>query len=124
MDSDLVTQIPKVQDVVRAFGIPMYDKAGFEADDVIGTLVKQASMEVIIVTGDKDILQLVDDKKGVKVFMPTKGLSEGKLYGEAEVVEKMGVPPNKFRISKRLWATSDNYQSRRYWSKNRHETSL
>ena len=39
MDSDLVTQIPKVQDVVRAFGIPMYDKAGFEADDVIGQTV-------------------------------------------------------------------------------------
>lgn len=110
MDSDLVSQIPKVQDVVRAFGIPIYDKAGFEADDVIGTLVKQASTEVIIVTGDKDILQLVDDKKGVKVFMPTKGLSEGKLYGEAEVVEKLGVAPKQIPELKALMGdSSDNY---------------
>lgn len=110
MDSDLVSQIPKVQDVVRAFGIPIYDKAGFEADDVIGTLAKQASMEVIIVTGDKDILQLVDDKRGVKVFMPTKGLSEGKLYGEAEVVEKLGVKPNQIPDLKALMGdSSDNY---------------
>lgn len=110
MDSDLVTQIPKVQDMVRAFGIPIYDKAGFEADDVIGTLVKQANMEVIIVTGDKDILQLVDDEKGVKVFMPTKGLSEGKLYGEAEVVERMGVTPKQIPDLKALMGdSSDNY---------------
>lgn len=110
MDSDLVTQIPKVQDVVRAFGIPIYDKAGFEADDVIGTLVKQASMEVIIVTGDKDILQLVDDKRGVKVFMPTKGLSEGKLYEEAEVVQRLGVTPKQIPELKALMGdSSDNY---------------
>ncbi len=96
MDSDLVSQIPKVQGLVRAFGIPIYDKAGFEADDVIGTLCRKSQIlnpndqtkpkskiqknridEVIIVTGDKDILQLVDDKRRVKVFMPTKGLSAG-----------------------------------------------
>ena len=137
MDRTLVSQIPKVQDVVRAFGIPIYDKAGFEADDVIGTLAKQiASLvipatapgsrekkdwipgqarndkqwEIIIVTGDKDILQLVDDKKGVKVFMPTKGLSEGKLYGEAEVVEKLGVSPKQIPELKALMGDqSDNY---------------
>lgn len=110
MDSDLVSQIPKVQDVVRAFRIPTYDKAGFEADDVIGTLVKQAGMEVVIVTGDKDILQLVDDKRGVKVFMPTKGLSEGKLYGEPEVVERLGVTPKQIPDLKALMGdASDNY---------------
>lgn len=110
MDSDLVSQIPKVQDVVRAFGIHIYDKAGFEADDVIGTIAKQAGMEVIIVTGDRDILQLVDDKKGVKVFMPTKGLSEGRLYGESEVVEKMGVSPKQITDLKALMGdASDNY---------------
>lgn len=120
MEDALVTQIPKVQDVVRAFGIPIYDKAGFEADDVIGTVCQLATRdkrqetrkidEVIIVTGDKDILQLVDDKKGVKVFMPTKGLSEGKLYGEAEVVEKMGVTPRQIPELKALMGDqSDNY---------------
>jgi len=110
MDSDLATQIPKVQDVVRAFGIPIYEAAGYEADDVIGSLVKQAGMEVVIVTGDKDILQLVDDKKGVKVFMPTKGLSEGKLYGEAEVVERLGVKSKQIPDLKALMGdSSDNY---------------
>ncbi len=110
MDMDLVSQIPKVQDVVRAFGIPMYDKAGFEADDVIGTIVKQAAMEVIIVTGDKDILQLVDDARGIKVFMPTKGLSEGKIFGEKDVVEKMGVTPAQIPDLKALMGdSSDNY---------------
>lgn len=120
MDSDLVSQIPKVQDVVRAFGIPMYDKAGFEADDVIGTITEKVNGkrkkekgdidEIIIVTGDKDILQLVDDKKGVKVFMPTKGLSEGRLYGEAEVVERLGVNPKQIPDLKALMGdASDNY---------------
>lgn len=129
METDLVSQIPKVQDVVRAFGIPIYDAAGFEADDVIGTLCRKSQIlnpndqtkskskihknsidEVIIVTGDKDILQLVDDKKGVKVFMPTKGLSEGKLFGEAEVIEKMGVAPKQIPDLKALMGdSSDNY---------------
>ena len=110
MDRTLVSQIPKVQDVVRAFGIPIYDKAGFEADDVIGTMCRQITGEIIIVTGDKDILQLVDDKRGVKVFMPTKGLSEGKLYGEAEVVERLGVTPKQIPELKALMGdSSDNY---------------
>lgn len=110
MDRDLVTQIPKVQDTVRAFGIPIFEAAGFEADDVIGTIVKQAGMEVIIVTGDRDILQLVNDEKGVKVFMPTKGLSEGRLFGEAEVVGKMGVRPRQIPDLKALMGdSSDNY---------------
>src|SRR3990167_7492885 len=68
MEEGLSTQIPKVQDMVRAFGIPIFEAAGYEADDVIGTLCRKISGEVIIVTGDKDILQLVDDEKGVKVF--------------------------------------------------------
>lgn len=129
MEEGLVSQIPKIQDVVRAFGIPIYDAAGFEADDVIGSLVKQATderkisranldtpsgahpfPEVIIVTGDRDLLQLVDDMRGIKVFMPTKGLSEGKLYGEKDVVEKMGVPPKHIPDLKALMGdASDNY---------------
>ena len=132
MDTDLVTQIPKVQDVVRAFGIPIYEKAGFEADDVIGTIAKKASMrppasamrealragqrvnasaidQVIIVTGDRDMLQLVEDER-VLVYMPTKGLSEAKLYGEKEVVERLGVKPSHVVEFKALVGdASDNY---------------
>ncbi len=115
MDDDLAGQIEKVHEAVRAFGIPIYEMDGFEADDIIGTLVKQVcdehqSPEVIIVTGDRDILQLVDDKRGVKVFMPTKGISEGKVYSSADVVERMGVPPEKIADFKALAGdASDNY---------------
>ncbi|EKD92453.1 MAG: hypothetical protein ACD_28C00431G0002 [uncultured bacterium] len=109
MEDNLVGQVDKVHDVVTSFGIPIYEVDGFEADDVIGTITKQSKNQVIIVTGDRDILQLVDDEK-VFVFMPTKGLSEGKLYGEKEVVERMGVKPSQVPNFKALAGDpSDNY---------------
>lgn len=108
MEDALATQIPKVQDMVRAFGIPVYEAAGFEADDVIGTVCRNVKEDIVIVTGDRDILQLVDGR--VKVFMPTKGLSEGKLYGEKEVEEKLGVAPKQIPDLKALMGdSSDNY---------------
>lgn len=112
MDDALVTQIPKVHDLVASFGIPIFEVDGFEADDVIGTLAKQATrdmQQVIIVTGDKDILQLVCDDK-VLVYMPTKGLSEAKLYDEKAVLDRLGVMPNKIPDFKALAGdSSDNY---------------
>lgn len=127
MEDALVSQVGKVQDMVRAFGIPIYDAAGFEADDVIGTVCRLVTSdkkqetskkgnlsliidEVVIVTGDRDILQLVDDTKGIQLFMPTKGLSEGKLYSEKDVVERMGVSPSQIPDLKALMGdASDNY---------------
>ncbi|MBI5619795.1 hypothetical protein HY950_02430 [Candidatus Gottesmanbacteria bacterium] len=121
MDEELSSQIVKVHDVVAAFGIPAYEVDGYEADDVIGTLARSATIrqsnkvtkqhidQVIIVTGDRDILQLVEDER-VFVYMPTKGLSEAKLYGEKEVVERMGVPPKQIPDFKALAGdASDNY---------------
>ena len=113
MDDALVDQIPKVHDLVSSFGIPIFEVDGFEADDVIGTIAKNRKKEgidqVIIVTGDRDILQLVEDEK-VLVYMPTKGLSEVKLYGEKEVLERMGVTPDKIPDFKALAGdSSDNY---------------
>lgn len=101
MDQGLVSQIAPVHEMVKALKIPIYEKDGFEADDLLGTITnkiknqksKTKDMEVFIVTGDKDILQLVD--KNVKVYMPTKGLSEGKIYGEREVEERLGVKPKQ-----------------------------
>jgi DNA polymerase-1 len=97
--------------VIDAFGIPYYDKAGFEADDVIGTLAKQAEKkleEIIIVTGDKDILQLVTKK--TKVYLPVRGLSDAKLMEEEDVMEKMGVRPDQVDDYKALVGDpSDNY---------------
>jgi DNA polymerase-1 len=118
-DAELSGQIEKVHELIRAFNIPIFSVEGYEADDVIGTLVKQAGEclaasggcpieEVVVVTGDRDLMQLVSEK--VKLFMPTRGLSEGQLVGEKEVVEKMGVPPTQIVDYKGLVGDqSDNY---------------
>jgi len=120
MDDDFISQIPIVHDVVSSFGIPFYEADGFEADDVIGTICKQVHRQqkadttekidqVVIVTGDRDILQLVEDEK-VLVFMPKKGLAEGKIYSEHDVVERMGVKPSQIADMKALMGdSSDNY---------------
>lgn len=110
MEEGMASQFALVRDVIGAFKIPVYDAAGFEADDVMATLAKQAKpIEVVIVTGDRDLLQLVEDGR-VLVFMPTKGLLEGQLFGEREVEEKMGVSPNLIPAFKALAGDpSDNY---------------
>ncbi len=118
MDEGLAAQIPMVHDVLTAMHIPIFEKDGFEADDVIGTLcqqvksqkskVKSAIDQVIIVTGDRDLLQLVTDT--IKAYMPTKGLSEAKLYGVAETKERLGVSPTQIPDYKALAGDqSDNY---------------
>jgi DNA polymerase-1 len=112
-DPELSSQIGMTRKVVKAFGIPLYAKPGYEADDLIGTIadivVKNKKIdEVIIMTGDKDILQLVNDK--VKVFMPAKGLSDAIMMGKAEVKDKMGVDPELIPDYKALVGDpSDNY---------------
>ena len=110
MDNELTTQIEKTKEVIKAFDIPMLSQKGFEADDIIGTLAQKNKnkIDVVIVTGDRDILQLVDDK--VKVFMPIIGLSNGKLFGKEETIERMGVVPNLIPDYKALVGDpSDNY---------------
>jgi DNA polymerase-1 len=108
MANELSSQFEKAKKVLEAFGIPMFEKAGYEADDVIGTLANKVNEEVIIVTGDRDQLQLVDDR--IKVYLPISGLSSAKLMGEAEVKEKMGVPPSLIDDYKALVGDpSDNY---------------
>ncbi len=131
MEDALVSQIDKVHDVITSFGIPIYELDGFEADDIIGTIASRVIpatepgskekedwipgqarndilSEVIIVTGDRDLLQLVDEH--IKVFMPVKGLSEGKVFDETSATEKFGVPPKKIPDYKGLAGdASDNY---------------
>lgn len=110
MDEGLVSQIEKVHEVVRSFGIPIYEVDGYEADDVIGSLARQASdTQVVIVTGDRDLLQLVEDDK-ILTYMPVKGLSEAKIYGEKEARERLGVDPKQIPDYKALAGDqSDNY---------------
>lgn len=110
METMLSDQFQDAYDVIAAFGIPIYMKPGFEADDVIGTITKKADIDdIVILTGDRDILQLVSPK--VKLFMPDKGLSHGKLYGKKETIERMGVPPSQIVDYKALVGDpSDNYK--------------
>jgi DNA polymerase I len=94
MPDDLVEQIPYIKKLVTAFNIASFEKAGFEADDIIGTLAVQAAkkgLDVYIVTGDKDLLQLVNDK--IKVINVHK---DGLLYDIKKVEERFsGLGPEK-----------------------------
>jgi len=110
MEEELAGQIEKVHQVLQAFGIPVFEVPGFEADDVIGTLARKAGrkFEIIVVSGDRDLFQLVD--KRTKLYMPVRGLSEAQLFGEKEVEEKMGVKPGQIVDYKGLVGDpSDNY---------------
>ncbi|MFZ3301632.1 MAG: 5'-3' exonuclease H3TH domain-containing protein [Microgenomates group bacterium] len=108
---DLIPQFAKAKVLLDTMKIPVYSKSGFEADDVIGTLATKISIdEIVIVTGDRDILQLVDDSKNIKLFMPIGGLSNGKIFAEKETVERMEVLPNQIADYKALVGDpSDNY---------------
>lgn len=93
-DDSLVSQIDRSRDALSAFGIPVYEAPGFEADDIIGTIAAQAkdTLDVIIASGDMDTLQLVDDKK-VRVYTLRKGIQDTVLYDEQAVVERYGFKP-------------------------------
>ena len=91
-DEPLVAQLKRMPEVFDAFGIPVLDKAGFEADDVIGTLAEQAKKHdllTIILTGDMDMLQLIDDGR-VTVYRLQTGISNMKFYDEQAVLERYG----------------------------------
>jgi DNA polymerase-1 len=92
---ELYAQIPMVKEVLAAYGVPVYEMPGYEADDVIGTLTKLApkSAETIVVTGDLDTLQLVDGR--TKVYTQRKGMSDIVVYDEAAVKERFGLAPSQ-----------------------------
>lgn len=94
-DEELVAQIIRSRDVFAAFGVPMYDKPGFEADDILGTIVsklKKEPIDIVIASGDMDTLQLVDGKK-VQVYTLKKGINDTIMYDEGGVVARFGFKP-------------------------------
>ena len=115
-DQDLYDQIPAVHEVVESFGLPIYQMKGYEADDVIGTIVNEVQslkskvkspIEVFIVTGDMDTLQLVQE--GVKIYTLRKGMSDVVIYDAEEVKKRFGFGPEKMIDYKALRGdTSDN----------------
>jgi len=111
MEAELKDQIERVFEVVKTLNIPMFMVEGYEADDVIGTLANQAAkkkVETVIVTGDKDLLQLV--KPRVKLYAPKKGFSEPIMYDQKKVKKEMGIKPRQIVDYKALIGdASDNY---------------
>ena len=126
VSEDIWGQVEKLKIVFEKMKVPVFSVPGFEADDVIGTLSLQAAMtnhqdtnktqspkskdqtEVIIITGDRDLMQLVNDR--VKLYMPLKGLSDGQIVDREKVRERLGVWPEQVIDYKALVGdSSDNY---------------
>jgi DNA polymerase-1 len=111
-DDNLVKQLERSRDVFKAFNIPIYEKEGYEADDVLGAIVEQTKtkkdIEVIIASGDMDTLQLVEGSR-VKVFTLRKGIKDTVLYDEKAVKDRFGFKPEQLIDYKGLRGdTSDN----------------
>lgn len=110
MPDELRTQIDRIRQLVDAFGIPRLEMEGFEADDILGSAARQAASKGIFVsihTGDRDLLQLVNDR--ITVNLPGKSLADSKDYMEKDVVEYLGVRPDQIVDLKALIGdNSDN----------------
>ncbi len=110
---DLKEQFQGIRELLSSISIPIFELDGFEADDMIGTINAKLNAEakdtvVYIVTGDRDMLQLVDED--TKVLMPVKGISEVMLYDATRVQEKFGVRPDQIIDLKAFTGDpSDNY---------------
>lgn len=92
----LKAQIPLIRQTLGALGIPIIGVAEHEADDVIGTLATHATMPVDIVTGDRDLFQLVDDSRNIRVIYTARGMSNLEIVTDAVVVAKYGVLPSQY----------------------------
>ncbi len=110
MPDDLRGQIDRLREIIDAFDIPRLEKENAEADDVLGTIANQAvekGLGVKIITGDRDLLQLVNDR--ILVNLPGRSMADAMDYGIEDVVKKMGVPPEKIVELKALMGdSSDN----------------
>lgn len=94
-EDSLALQLIESRKVFEAFSIPLYEREGFEADDILGTIAHALAREhidVIIASGDMDTLQLVDDER-VRVYTLKRGLSDTILYDEKAVIGRFGFPP-------------------------------
>jgi 5'-3' exonuclease len=92
----LAPQVPVIEEVLGAVGIVVVGATGYEADDVIGTLATRSPDPVEVVTGDRDLFQLVDDARGVRVLYTQKGLGNLAVFDEAKVHDKYGIPGRSY----------------------------
>ena len=112
MPEELAMQMPVMKDVLRAMNIPIYECQGWEADDVIGTVGKICSnneWECVVVTGDRDSLQLIDDHVHVKLVISKAGQTNATLYTAEKFREEYGFEPKRLIDLKALMGdSSDN----------------
>lgn len=110
MPPELVMQMPLVKDVLSAMNIKILEMEGYEADDIIGTVAKAAEeqgIEPLIITGDKDALQLVTEK--TKVIITKRGITDFEIYDPEKMEERYGLTPSQFIDLKGLMGdSSDN----------------
>ena len=106
MPDGIASQIPMMKKVLEALSIPMFEKEGFEADDLVATIAikNQDKANIFIVSGDLDNLQLVNER--IKLYTMGKGIKESVLYDGARVIERFGVRPDQMNEFKAL--TGDN----------------
>ena len=92
----LTAQVPVIREVLTALGIPVVGAADHEADDVIGTLATGPAIPVDVVTGDRDLFQLVDDAHDVRVIYTGRGMSHLEILTDETLTAKYGIPPAKY----------------------------
>lgn len=112
MPDELREQVPVIKELLAAMGIAMYEQAGLEADDILGTLAKKAEKEgkqVSLVSGDRDLLQIATDQIKIRIPKTRMGKTEIEDYYAEQVKEKYGVTPQAFIDMKALMGdTADN----------------
>ena len=112
MPEELREQMPLLKEVLGAMGIAMFAQEGFEADDILGSLsqkAEQAGWSVVVVSGDRDLLQIASDTLKVRIPKTKGGRTETEDYYAADVIEKYGVTPTEFIDVKALMGdASDN----------------
>lgn len=112
MPDELKAQMPLIKEVLTAMNIKLFEKEGYEADDILGTLAKfgeKEGLEVILLTGDRDSFQLATDKVTIMIPHTKQGKTETDLYDRKKVLEVYGVEPKQMIEVKGLMGdTSDN----------------
>lgn len=107
---ELISQMAVMKEITSALGIPLIEKVGFEADDIVGTIVKKlakTNINVRVITGDKDLLQLINPN--TKIVLPGKSFSDIKVYSEIEFEERFGFSHEYYIDYKAIVGdTSDN----------------
>ena len=107
MPDDLRPQIPRLKELLKTMGISTFELAGFEADDIIGTLAKRYKGQTIIYTGDKDSFQLVDET--TSVYFTKRGITDTDIYSFDNFTEKTGItPPQIIELKAFMGDSSDN----------------